>query len=211
MLRVVTPAAARAFTDLVTVKADLGLSGTDQDARLARFIREAGEFIERTCGRVFPRETVEETVEGSDDVLLVLERRPVVEIVSVLCGGEVLLDATVEDADAGLLRRDEGWLRQSILAPSLFSGFPIASGAAVQRYTIRYTAGYKMVDYAVPAECNLPDSLIGIATDYVRYRFEGRSVDQSLSQHRMGDETEVYRQGREILVDFETRLFPWRG
>lgn len=54
-------AAAQALADLATVKSDLGISDTSQDARLTRLIAaSAGAFV-KYCGRPFIQQTYVET------------------------------------------------------------------------------------------------------------------------------------------------------
>ena len=60
VLTVLTPATSRALTTLGTAKDELGISGTDDDARLSRWIDEASERIETYLGRVLASETVRE-------------------------------------------------------------------------------------------------------------------------------------------------------
>ena len=92
IIEVVTPAASHDLTTLEIAKEELGIDTDENDARLARWIRETSVYIARHCNRTLVMETVTETWHGADywylpDVSveirpLTLRRYPVTEIVS---------------------------------------------------------------------------------------------------------------------------------
>lgn len=61
MLQVLIPSPTEDLTDLATVKDELGIAGTDSDARLSRLIRQASDAIALHTGQVFGRATVQQT------------------------------------------------------------------------------------------------------------------------------------------------------
>ncbi len=92
IIEVIEPAASHDLTTLEIAKEELGIATDENDARLARWIRETSVYIERHCNRTLIRETVSETWHGTDFWYLpevsveirplTLRRYPVTEIVS---------------------------------------------------------------------------------------------------------------------------------
>src|SRR4051794_17929667 len=106
-LVVVSPAATRDMTTLVSVKRELGLAEEGEDLLLADLIAQASSAIEAECRRRFVREGVVETAIGRGRALLMLTLTPIVAVESVMVDG-VTLDAAawqVISPDAGLVFR----------------------------------------------------------------------------------------------------------
>lgn len=128
MLTVTEPA----NQDLVTldaVKAALGITGTAEDTKLQALISQASAAIAQFCNRVFIEEDVEEAVRTERrDLIILLERYPVTEIISVTENGVALgpYDREIDQA-SGCLNR--------------LSGDQIACFSQ-GRVVIAYTAGY---------------------------------------------------------------------
>jgi hypothetical protein len=111
LLTVTGAAEGTDLTTLAAVKADLGLSGTEDDALLADLINRASAMIMSYCGRAFAREALSETFRPSCRLPnLMLARRPVVsDGLAVTEAGETLASADWElDARSGLLYRLDG-------------------------------------------------------------------------------------------------------
>lgn len=105
MLEVITAAENRKLTTLAAVKADLGLTGAEEDARLDALIEQYSAAIVGWCGRPFALETLRETIFGraATDGLM-LSRWPIVSIASITVGGaEVAAEAYAVDRDGGLV------------------------------------------------------------------------------------------------------------
>lgn len=110
MLTVIVPATSQALTTLNAVKAELGLSGTGDDAWLADTIARTSATIRRWCGRAFALETVRESfrLPVSTEVLS-LSRWPVVSVVSVTEDGDTLAPGAFEtEDDTGFVYRLTG-------------------------------------------------------------------------------------------------------
>lgn len=100
---IVTPAADKALATLADVKAELKIEGTANDATLTRYIAAASAAVSELCGRVFPVETIRDTIFGSTVCAIKeidLSRRPVVSVdtvteagVSLTAGTDFYLDA----------------------------------------------------------------------------------------------------------------------
>ncbi len=143
--KVITPASSYDLTDLATVKAALGITGTNEDVSLAKFITDASGDIASYCNRVFIKETIKDTwrvlfVRGLQKSRLdeiVLSRRPVVSIASVVMDGTTLAEDTDYEVDY-----DEGVL------------YRLDSGNAVRwffgRLDVQDDAGYVLADVPAP-------------------------------------------------------------
>jgi len=107
MLTVITPAAHQRLTTLETLKRDLGITTTADDAFLADLIERASAFASTYCGRTFGAETMRQTCRLDRQTGdLHLDRFPVVTINSVLVDGAALDPSDYEvTKGSGLLHR----------------------------------------------------------------------------------------------------------
>lgn len=106
MLTIITPAASNDLTTLDKVKAELGITGTAEDARLTQLISEASAMIAAYCGRTgFGRETLRQTerLEGTCSAIR-LDRDLAPVVSSVTVDGEALASTDYE-LDGSLLYR----------------------------------------------------------------------------------------------------------
>jgi hypothetical protein len=129
ILTTVTPATVTALTDLHSVQAELGLSGTTEAGYLQRQIAQASATIASWCGRAFAQETVREVWRPDRWVeSLSLARFPVTSIASVIEDGTTLAATDYEVApESGLLYRLSGDERTTWRA---------------RKITVQYTGGY---------------------------------------------------------------------
>lgn len=109
ILTVTAPASTFDLTTITDVKADLGITNTDSDALLTRYVSESSIEFANACNRVFAKETVSELFRPDEPKrTLVLTRRPVVSITSVTEDGDVTDASDYEtDLTAGLIYRLE--------------------------------------------------------------------------------------------------------
>lgn len=107
MLEVITPAEETALTTLAAVKAELGITGTDQDDRLGALIDQYSAVIVAWCGRPFALETVRETIYEPRQVdALMLQRFPVVSVASVEIDGALIApEGYAVDRIGGIVHR----------------------------------------------------------------------------------------------------------
>lgn len=134
IVTVTSAAASFDLTTLATAKAEMGITGTAQDANIARWIRQASDAIAAHCDRVFGEETVSESFRLMTcfDVLA-LARRPVSDIDSVTVDGTALdADEYEVDATAGLLYR--------------LNGDDERMAWSAGKVVVVYTAGYALLD-----------------------------------------------------------------
>lgn len=93
MIEIVTAAIEQKLTTVATVKADLGITGADQDVQLGALIDQASAAIASWCGRTFGVETVRDTLvvdSWSDRSSLLLGRWPVVAVTALTVAGVAL-------------------------------------------------------------------------------------------------------------------------
>ena len=131
---VVTPGASLDLTTLATVKTELGITDTDNDAWLQTKITQTSVAIAPACRRVFQQETVADYFNlgwRSSDEALVLSRFPVNEVVSVTESNSVLpVDQYDVDSSKGLLWRVRGDCRSAWIGG---------------RIAVTYSAGYVLL------------------------------------------------------------------
>lgn len=150
------------LTTLDALKAELGVSGTDDDAVLTRHIAAATSAIEAHCARRFGRRAVTDVfrLERSRPLLL-LTVTPAVAITSVTEAGEALAAGAYElESEAGRLLRLDGADRPNCWACG--------------KIVVVYDAGYILPG---TAGANLPPAIeqacIALATTY----WHGRDRD----------------------------------
>lgn len=101
-------------TDLVvlsTLKTRLGISGSGEDTTLGELIDEVtADFGRITRRREFARQQYRETIIGDGKDLMTLSRAPIEQdSVTLTIDGESDTDFEIEDHEAGILYREDGW------------------------------------------------------------------------------------------------------
>ncbi len=160
LLTIVTPATVTALAELATVKLELCISGTAEDAYLQAQIATASAAASAWCGRVFAREVVSEVWRPTASLeSLALSRYPVASIASVVEDGVTLASTDYEmDAEAGML-----W-RLSSDARTAWSA---------RKITVAYTGGYLLpgqTNRTLPADIERAAVLMVAATYNARGR-----------------------------------------
>lgn len=132
-LSVVTASSTFDLTVLSTLKADLGITNNDEDAKISRFINLASNMCAVYCDRVFARETVTETYRLPTTLnALALSRYPLASITSVVEDDTTLTASQYETNDpAGLIYRVEDDVRQDWAAAKI---------------VVTYVGGYELID-----------------------------------------------------------------
>lgn len=162
ILTVTTSADTYDLTVLSTVKEEFGTSIPATDAQLTRWIHEASAQIATYCRRVFALETVQEVFhEAAGCDQLILSRRPVTSITSVVEDEDAALDSAYYEVEAetGLLYRLDG------------SGYRERWYAS--RVTVVYSGGYSLIG-------SLPRDIETAAIQLVARRAYAASRDPNL-------------------------------
>jgi hypothetical protein len=182
VLTILQPPPSRYLTTLATVQGELGVTDAASSAVLLDILRRASDAIARECGRwangipLFGVGTYQETVIGSGSQLLSLACAPVLAVTQVLRDQEVLpvwepvtnLDDSyaIEDAEAGALYNPAGWGPTVAMMAwgwqAYSSRYILPGGTSTLRYTVTYTAGYRLpYDTGFPAS----DPTAGLTLD----------------------------------------------
>lgn len=139
------------LTTVAAVKADLGITGADEDAYLGVLIGRCSDDIASFCNRVFPVETLRESFYPQREYFsyqvpggvneLQLSRWPVVSVSSVVENGATLVEGTdyLVDAENGLLTRLDG-----LAYPRAWPVWPVV---------VTYSAGFAAIPATVEGAC----------------------------------------------------------
>lgn len=159
------------LTTVDTLKAELSISGSDQDTALEALINQASAAIESYCGRQFQDRTVTDTFRNrSRREAVILSVIPVTDINTVTESGTVLeaSDYELESARSGLLLR-------------LDSNDNLTCWAAA-KIVIEYNAGYVLpgVDGA-----NLPADIERVCIDLCVRAYHATGRDTALTSEEV--------------------------
>ncbi len=103
MLEVLAPAASTRLATLDTLKAELGIADSAQDAALGRLLDQASTRAVRYVGAPFGREMVRETWRGVRAAGVVLARVPAIDQAPPTTINSVVVDDAALDAGAAVL------------------------------------------------------------------------------------------------------------
>lgn len=193
MLTVDTPAVETNLVELDTVKAELCISGKDEDPRLERLISVASEAIAKFLQYPPWRQTYTETLPGSGMTELVLARAPIVSVSQVLINSIAVTDYEVDDAEAAILYREAGWPWGAQSSAHALSPHPVRQTARENNVAATYDAGWLL-----PGEGGrtLPASIEEMALLTVKAWYVDqkgtKTGSQQLVSKRMGDTTLRY-------------------
>ena len=167
MLTVLIPATETRLTQVDTIKAEIDVTDAGQDLEIGALIDQQSAAIRSFLSRVLARETVRQTERVSGEATLILERRPVAEVVGVTVDGAALDPADFE-RDGALLRRlcnDR---------PSLWWG----------KVAVDYAAGWRM-----PGETgrDLPEDIERACIDLCVRAYHARGRDPALRSYENPD------------------------
>lgn len=182
---------ANALVPYETVRDELGLSGTTDQAKIERYINVASERIAQYCNRVFRWSSgITENVAGFGAIHLRLSRTPLLTITSVKIDGTLLAvgEYAIDDAAAGLLVRKTGvdgvaraWPWTTHRRPDIAQDpFP---GAEEKLIEVVYTGGYvtdvQKGSGGAPSVRTLPFDLEQACVDLavIAYRRKGEAQD----------------------------------
>ena len=189
---------ARALTTVATVLDELGMKPGDVDVkrRLERLIEAASAFVVTRCGRELVCEAgIVEKLRGRGSVRLVLARRPVVSIASIVVD-DVAVDASeysIENADAGEVFRRAGWAWSAQMQPGL--SYHRAPRTEEPNIVATYTGGFvtpNQVELGAFATRTLPADLEDIVVRLVVSRWHGMGTDQRVKSEAVMSASVTY-------------------
>ena len=107
---ITTAAPSHDLTTVATVVADMNMTcGAAELRSLERIVTAVSAQIATYCHRVFGEERITMLIPGYGSTNLLLDRMPIVEILSVAYDGEPITDHQVIERGAGILYRAGGW------------------------------------------------------------------------------------------------------
>lgn len=177
------------LTTLSAVKDELRISEADTtyDTPLERYIQSVSAAFETLCDRKFHFGAgIVEKVPGYGTRLVVLSRRPVVSVSSVVVDGATLSsgDYELHDAEAGLLYRSCGWpWTASTQASATYYQVP---GTEERSIAVTYTGGYVTpVQATAQLPRTLPYDLEQLCIDGVVALFRDRGVNKAMKSEKL--------------------------
>lgn len=186
-LTVTAAATDTALTTLPTIKNELNITNTTDDAFLVDLIKQASAAIVTYCDRVFAKQTYLETQVGTNKIKLVLSQIPVVSISSILFNNTTIATSSYDlDKETGVLNRAVGW-------PSSDRSFsnivPHPSGEGREYLKITYVAGYDTPGST--ATSTLPSDIERACIDLVKFWHDRRYNNPAVRSQRIGDASET--------------------
>lgn len=187
--------AAHALTTLETVKDELGISGSADDARLARYINTASRAIVNFCGREFHHVAGgTENLSGMGTARLMVSRTPLLDVTKIELDGTEL-DASeyeVEDAGAGFIRSTgSGFVACRAEVPDLSGDLLVGTEAA--NYTVTYDGGYVTPEQATEElPRTLPEDIEEACIQTVTAMYRKRGQDRDIQSESLGDYSVTY-------------------
>jgi hypothetical protein len=187
---IVTAAPSRGFTTVEALKARVD-TGTTPDAILAQDIEAWSLRFEGLADRVLAKERVIETIYGRGLAILILQRRPIVEVHSISIGDTVLDEDLyrVSEPSSGMVRLELFERYSTWLSGDSDPG--LASNPPDNRYVVDYTGGFVLPGWDeetygvrdLPIDVEL--AIVGAIK--VGYGRQGPALAAGLTAERLGD------------------------
>jgi hypothetical protein len=200
-LEVVTAALDNALTTVNTVKRDVVIAGSTDDAFIRDLILRASAAIERYTGRKFGLEEVIEKLPGTGRPTLLLSRIPIVLIDSITFDGTEIDDDDweIQDVDAGILFNRVGWQSTQLIAHNIE---PIDTGYASFDWVVAYSGGFVLPgwpdiedsDFDAP-DITLPYDIQQACVEMVKNNFQFRDSNTSIQREKVGEADVTYING----------------
>ena len=210
MLEVLVAAETVDLTTITAVQTEIGTLTNAQKAWASSAITFASALIEQEANQHFPQQQFKETIEGSGSTTLMLARTPIIGIPTIITvDNEVIADFVVEDAEAGILYRRQGWTaevsyhRGISYDPLPYEGHP--------RFVITYDAGYHLPsfpDAIDTGEIDLPGNIEQACILTVKAWWHAKNRDSTVSWKQVGDLALGYRGDTAVKGQEPLRLPP---
>lgn len=195
MLEILDAAPSTDLTTIPQVVAEIGTLTPDQQDWVELAIRSASSLIEQEANQFFAQQRYRETIAGSGSTELMLARTPILgnpTIVSV--DNDVIVDFTVDDRDAGILYRRQGWTKDVSYLRSITHDF--LPDETHPRFTIEYDAGYwlpSFPDAIVDGQTRLPGNIEQACILTMKSWWHKKNRDSTVSWKQVGDLALGYR------------------
>lgn len=190
------------LTLAATLATELGVSSAD--ARLPRLIQVASDAVRGYLrrARLHYGAAIVEKVRGFGTKRLVLDVCPIVSIASIVMPDGSTVDASeyvIEEAEAGLMQRDAGWLNTGVTKPGLLYDL-VDAGTQKPSIVVTYAGGWVTPAQVVsPLVRSLPFDIeeATIQTAVGLYRRGG--ADGTIGSESLGDYSVSYRLPNSII------------
>lgn len=200
-LTVLTPASTRWLTTAQALYQDTGnVHFLEEPSLTAALIAAASAAIESYCGRIFAQQQYLEVLGQRPDQYFLLSQRPIVTLDSLMVGETEIDDYRLDDAEAGILFRRNGWGRLS----------------GLDTIDVTYVAGYLLPEQTSPPAPTgpaLPHDVERAAIESVKVWFHERLPESRVVSRTLGDQRIDYgvQAGRTALpVLTQDLLAPYR-
>lgn len=127
---------------LVNLKIDLGIVGTDQDAKLQRLIDRATKMIQKYCGREFNAIARTEVFKGTGTQYLNLKEHPIISVTKT--------EVNVGSSEEPVWEEITCYVKKETGQLYIHSGF----FRAENRYRVSYVGGYEPIPYDLEGACS---------------------------------------------------------
>jgi hypothetical protein len=195
MLEILEAAPSTDLTTIAQLVAEIGTLTPDQQDWVSLAIRSASSLIEQEANQVFAQQRYREVIGGSGSTQLMLDRTPILGTPTILStDNEPIVDFLVEDRDAGLLYRRQGWVREVSYLPGIYRE-PLA-GEEHPRFSIDYNAGYYLPSFTDPITADqkpLPPNIEQACILSIKAWWHKKNRDSTVSWKQVGDLALGYR------------------
>jgi hypothetical protein len=197
MLEVLVAADATDLTTVTAVQTEIGTLTNEQKAWASSAITFASSLIEQEANQHFAQQQFKETIEGSGSTTLMLARTPIIGIPTIITvDNEVIADFVVENADAGILYRRQGWTSEVSYHRGIsYDPLPYETHP---RFVITYNAGYHLPSFPAAidtdeGEIGLPGNVEQACVLTVKAWWHKKGRDSTVSWKQVGDLALGYR------------------
>jgi hypothetical protein len=193
-LQVLTAASSTNLTTVSRVKVELGVTTGEKDAWISQAIPAASKLIEGEANNFWAYQQYLETIPGSGSARLVLARTPVIGTPTIVIDNGTVADFTVEDADAGILYRRQGWTQEVSYWPNTIKRDPNIDDVHPSIY-VTYYAGFNLPSFSDPEDgiAYLPANIERACILTVKAWYLRRQRDPDVSWKQVGDFAIGYR------------------
>ncbi len=210
MLEVLDAASSTDLTTIPALVAEVGTLTPAQQDWISLAIESASMLIEQEANQRFAQQQFKETIEGSGSSTLMLARTPIIGTPTIITvDNEVIADFVVEEADAGILYRRQGWTNEiSYMRSIAHDPLPYEQHP---RFVITYVAGYYLpsfTDDIVDGEVALPANIEQACVLTIKAWWHKKNRDSSVSWKQVGDLALGYRGDAAVKGQEPLRLPP---